>query len=158
MTRFLIVGLISVLASPAVADTLVDAMFRPGTDCYARTYDTAHLVAHPDQQVTEMAIGPWGARFDGDRFLLLVNVRVRGESDVLSGLGYCTYGDTLDCDMEGDAGTFWVERQGDSLMLRPVGRGMNFETATDFVTLAADTGDDRAFRLDPVGPGLCPMP
>jgi hypothetical protein len=148
--------LLCLFTSAASAQTIPQDYFESGLDCYGRTYSADHLAAHPDQQVAAMSIGVWDTRYDGDRFLLLVNVRLRDSRDVLTGLGYCAVGPVLDCLLEGDAGRFTVTPQDDSLLVQPTGDGMHFEAAVDFVTLSATTGDDRAFRLDPLPPGQCP--
>lgn len=156
MTSTALAALLSLLPAALAAQGLVDSHFQPGTDCYRRWYDAAHLAAHPDQRVTEIAVGPWENRFDNGQMILIVEVHLRGDRQTYSGAAYCETGKALACRMEGDAGGLTIEADGLSILLRVAEGGMHFEGPSDFVEISGTTGDDRLFRLDPVGPGLCP--
>ncbi len=151
-------ALITALALPAAAQSLRETMLTDAPFCFARTYDKAHLAAHPDQTVTAFRIGPHPEVPQNvtDGMVLLLQVERRGSDEVLTGAGYCTVGKMADCGMEGDAGSFTIEpRDGDSLLLRVGPYGITFEGPRDFVTLQGNRGDDREFLLYRADPALC---
>ena len=57
-----------VITSPALAQSPLDRIFETGSDCYLRSYSRDHLAKHPDQLVTEIAIGPTASVGLGDRY------------------------------------------------------------------------------------------
>jgi hypothetical protein len=147
--RLAVVSLCCVTAFPAQAD-----MILPG-QCYLRQYSRDHLVQHPDQRVTQIAVGPEGGTGDP---ILRVAVMLRGDREVYSGAAYCTrWGRKMDCAMEGDMGAFTLEPAKDGAVRLSVGSpGMSFEGTAGFIDLAADRGDDRVFLIPPVPADACP--
>lgn len=140
------------LASPTSAQSVQDMVFAPDGPCYSRTYDDAHLAAHPDQQVSLIVVRADTADMEldtTDDLLVLVDVLTRKSDSPYSGIGICTAAkSSLTCLMEGDAGGFTLTEQDGRLRLDVGPNGMSFEGATDFLTLEPDQGDDRVFLLD----------
>src|SRR5262245_10840682 len=61
--------------------------------CYARTYDAAHLKAHPKQKITSVVLS---IKFDGlpkeeklDPYSFGIAVKMRGRTKTLGGYGNC---------------------------------------------------------------------
>lgn len=143
-------------ATPVLAQSTVDRVFGPGAPCFSRTYDAAHMDAHPAQQVTMIVISADTedmAHDTTDDRLLLVDVITRDHKVPYSGIGYCAATSTgLACLLEGDAGRFTLTGQDGRLRLDVGKDGLIFEGETDFLTLQGDQGDDRVFLLDA---GIC---
>ncbi len=154
--RHFVIACSVLFATPLLAQSTVDRVFGPDAPCFSRTYDAAHLDAHPAQQVTMIVIRADTedmAHDATDDRLLLVDVITRDHTFPYSGIGYCAATSTgLECLLEGDAGRFTLTQQDGRLRL-DVGRdGLIFEGETDFLTLQGDQGDDRVFLLDA---GIC---
>lgn len=153
----------ALLAGPAGAEgrvgALSGALFPSDASCYLRQYSAAHLAAHPDQRVTQIALGPWGPEWGNRRDLVLtVAIYLTGNPQRYSGVAYCRdAGPYLRCRMEGDAGSFALEAAtGGALRMTLTGDGIGFEGPRDFVALSARTGDDRVFLIPPVPADACP--
>lgn len=146
----------AVAGTPLLAQTAQDMVFAPDPPCYSRSYDKAHLAAHPDQQVTLMVVRADTedmALDNTDQLLVLVDVLTRSGTSPYSGIGYCTPGKQgLSCLMEGDAGGFTLDAQDARLLLSVGENGLSFEGDADFLALEHDSGDDRSFLLDA---GIC---
>ncbi|MEZ5798491.1 MAG: hypothetical protein R3D63_14080 [Paracoccaceae bacterium] len=131
-------------------------IFPTDQSCYRRQYDRAHLASHPDQRVTEIAVGAVAR----DARVVVVNLSLmrRGDREVYLASAYCESRlDHLSCLMEGDAGAFDLSpAKGGKLLLTVATRGMAFEGARDFVEISGLTGDDRSFLLAGAAPGACP--
>jgi hypothetical protein len=143
----------------ALSGGLSGALFPSDASCYLRQYSAAHLAAHPDQRVTQIALGPWGPAWGKDRDLVLtVAVYLTGDAERYSGAAWCRdAGPYLHCRMEGDAGSFALEAAaGRALRMTLTGDGIGFEGPRDFVELSARTGDDRVFLIPPVPADACP--
>jgi hypothetical protein len=139
----------------AAAKSPMEAMF-PGPDsCYARSYSPDHLVKHPAQRVTDMAIRPDFST--PDPFLpVLLTLDLRGvPGGSFEAFAACANeADHLYCAMEGDAGGFVISpAKGGAILIRVSSLGMTFENATGFATLDHASGDDRSFLLPPQ---ICP--
>jgi hypothetical protein len=125
--------------------------------CYARTYDTAHLAAHPQQTVTNFFVGAagpeWRSTETAGHFAVSFGFRITGRGDLYSGAGMCApNGEALSCDVEGDGGAFTIARNGDGLRITL--RRLEVEGARDFSPdLAA--GDNRVMLLSPAEAGAC---
>jgi hypothetical protein len=125
--------------------------------CYARTYDTAHLAAHPQQTVTSFFVGAAGAEWRSTEtpghFTVAFGFRITGHADLYSGIGICApNGDALACDVEGDGGQFVIARNGDRL--RVTLQRLEVEGAHDFSPdLAA--ADNRVMLLSPDQASAC---
>ena len=131
-------------------------VFAPDGPCFSRTYDAAHLAAHPDQQVSLIVVRADTADMALDTtedLLVLVDVLTRTSDSPYSGIGICNPGSSgLSCLMEGDAGGFTLTEQDGRLRLEVGPNGLSFEGEADFLTLEPDQGDDRVFLLDA---GIC---
>lgn len=149
MRRFLL----SVLALIPAAVQAQD----PG-QCWRRLYDNAHLAAHPDQMVTEIAFGPSATllRDAAGHLVYNLEVRLRGQDWPAFALAYCAGAGAMDCALEGDAGVFTVEPDGRSILIRVGEYGLWLEGPGGMFELSAVRGDDRLFRLDPVEAAGCP--
>ncbi|NJS39640.1 MAG: hypothetical protein HC783_12200 [Rhodobacteraceae bacterium] len=149
--------LILLAAAPLAADSPREVLFPSDAVCYARAYSAQHLADHPVQRVSPIALRPEGAKVEDPAMLVWVTISFRDRPDeALEALAYCQVQDStrLGCIMEGDAGAFTIAAGKKGSALVSVEKaGMAFETATGFVTLRADAGDDRSFLLQP---GPCP--
>ena len=140
------------LAGPTCAQSVQDLVFTPDGPCFSRTYDDAHLAAHPDQQVSLIVVRADTEDMEldtTDDLLVLVDVLTRTSDRPYSGIGICNPGNSgLSCLMEGDAGGFSLSEQDGRLRLEVGPNGLSFEGDADFLTLEPDQGDDRVFLLD----------
>lgn len=148
---------LSLLATPALAQSPRAAMFPSDASCYLRHYDKAHLAKHPAQRVREIAIGPMTGNFESDVLILKVMVWIDGHDGYYTGVASCeNTGGSLSCQLEGDAGWFTLTPRRQGAILMKLGRdGIGFE-GRDFVTLSGSSGDDREFLLPPVAADSCP--
>lgn len=119
-----IVVFLSVLGAcgPTQAQSLYQTLARNGA-CFARSYDQAHLRAHPDQTVTHFFIGDpgpdWAETQSPAHYNLVFGFQVLGGADTYSGVAICEpRGARAACDIEGDGGSFTVERSGAGLRIR----------------------------------------
>lgn len=149
--------------------------------CYARTYDEAHMKAHPKQKVTGIALAyvpekmfpeieepqkMWDQYADYPAFSAILAVTMKGKEGFLLGGAYCRTGSSkmLECGIEGDGGTFTVLLQDDGRVklvnndqggftVTEPGRGME-EEGGEYVTI--DPKDDHdAFLMAAQTGGLC---
>lgn len=137
-----------VFSVPVYAKSLQDQLFPTATSCYARSYSAEHLVRHPMQQVTRIALAPAPEPEGG--LVLQVSIELRGEAELFSGIAYCeaSGSNALSCGMEGDAGGFVLTPARKGAVLLGVGRnGVGFEGLSGFVHLDGISGDDREFLL-----------
>lgn len=148
---------LTLLATPALAESPRAEMFPSDASCYLRHYDKAHLAKHPQQQVREIALGPQTGSFESDVLSLTVALSLRGVPEIYSGTAYCeNTGGSLSCQMEGDAGWFTLTPRKKGTVLLKVGKdGLGFE-GSNFITISGTTGDDREFLLPPVPADSCP--
>ena len=132
-------------------------LFPSDAACYLRYYDDAHMAAHPQQQVVQMAIGPDAAQTTVAALALRLQLVARGSADFYTGVAYCTEnGAALECGVEGDGGSFVLDRAGARLQLT-VGRGgVYVEGASGVLEISGTTGDDRVFLLPAVPADSCP--
>jgi hypothetical protein len=102
---------LSLIATPALAESPGKRMFPSDASCYLRQYSKAHLAENPRQFVTQIAIGPVAAQWGDPQLLVLtLVVELRGSRDRFGGTAYCeAEGARLSCGMEGDAGSFHLE-------------------------------------------------
>ncbi len=153
------VCILAACAMPLVvaAQGLRGDLFPSDGACYLRYYNDAHMAAHPQQRVVQIAIGPDAAQTTVQALALRVQVIVRGRDDIYAGLAYCTdAGTALECGIEGDGGSFKLQNVGGRLQL-VVGRGgIYLEGATTVLEISGSTGDDRVFRLPAVPADSCP--
>lgn len=145
------------LATPALAESPRDALFPSDASCYLRHYTGAHLAKHPNQLVTDIAIGPEPGSFEADVLVVRMQVSLRDHPEILQTAAYCeNTGGTLSCGLEGDGGWFQMERtpKGARVM---VGRdGLFFEGARGFVHIGGGDSDDDVFLMPPVPADSCP--
>ncbi len=146
--------------------------------CFGRTYDAAHLRAHPKQRVTSFHLFrdfspdtttenvPQTAaelrETDGENGNIRIDVyvRFRDRTGVYSNGMFCGRSDKgVYCAVECDGGSFDVERQGASLLLRNNGfvvtGGCGSDDEKEKSVFLEPGADDRAFRLDPKPPAEC---
>jgi hypothetical protein len=138
--------------------------------CWERTYDAAHLAAHPRQQVKRIRLihspGDW-LREDG-RLGVDLQVNVRGPRTGPNAMDYSVFGfcrssrGGLSCRPEWNAGAWRIERgQGGSLVVRnessiafnPDGYAAE-EVSENAVRIRAEP-DDKAWRLFRANDAAC---
>lgn len=143
-------------AEAAAPPSLQQDLSRGGA-CYARTYDAAHLAAHPQQTVMTFFVGAagpeWAPTETPRHSTVSFGFRIVGHSDLYSGVGNCAAnGDALACDVEGDGGQFSIARNGDGLRITL--QRLEVEGAHDFSPdLAA--ADNRVMLLSPADASAC---
>ena len=157
MRRFLLLPLV-LAATPALAKSPRDAMFPADQGCYLRHYSAAHLASHPDQLVTEIALGPDAKGTDARYLTLRLGVSLRGTSDYFLSYAYCeNTGGALSCHLEGDAGWFTLEPAAKGGLLMTTGRGgIGFEGAQGMFQIGGSASDDQSFLIPPVSADSCP--
>ncbi|WP_421726431.1 hypothetical protein [Bauldia sp.] len=146
------VGLSLVIALPAsaaVADSFYARYLAP--PCYTRTYDAAHLAAHPQQRVTSFYVvdsGPGNAASVQD-FVVSFGFTVKDSGDVYASAASCqAVPQGVQCWVDGDGGTFTLEGNGGGLRVR-VGDHLTVEGATSFSPDLGQGGDDKVILLYP---------
>jgi hypothetical protein len=146
-----------VFALPALAQGLRGDLFPSDGACYLRFYGDAHMASHPDQRVTEIAIGPDAAQTTVAALAVRLQVQTRDSDDFYTGIAYCTdAGSRLECGIEGDSGGFTLQLRADALQLNVGDGGIFLEGPSDVLAISGTTGDDRTFRLPPVPADSCP--
>lgn len=147
---------LSLLPLPLLAQTGAVAMFPPQAACFQRHYDAAHLAKHPQQQVVDIALTPAEGQIVSTSLVVDIAVTLR-DGERYIGSAYCEpQAAGLSCGMEGDAGAFGLGlRNGGALLLTVSPLGMSFENDQGFLTLSGDSGDDRAFLMQPVAATDC---
>jgi hypothetical protein len=157
MMRGMLAGMFMVLGLPALAQGLRGDLFPTDAACYLRYYDDAHLAAHPQQRVRQIAIGPDPAQTTVAGLALRLHVQLREDAEFYTATAYCTEGPAgLDCGIEGDGGGFALDRSGRGLQLTVKRAGMILEGSTRFQEISGTQGDDRVFRLPTVPADSCP--
>lgn len=147
---------LTLLATPALADSPRDEMFPSDGSCYLRHYDRAHLAAHPGQNIAEIAIGPLSGAFDARELILNVRITLRGSGNMYSGAAYCeNTGGSLSCHLEGDAGWFTLTPRPGGAVRLDVGKGGIVFEGRDFLYISGTMGDDRQFLMPPVPADSC---
>jgi hypothetical protein len=152
------------MAAPAFARPLEDELPVHSAACWQRTYDAAHLKAHPKQKVARIRLAHTGGEADGTLYLALdINLRKRanyGAFDYVLG-GYCKPdGAALTCVPEWDAGSFTIEKGPKQTLLvrnhHMVVNPSNYDSE-DIADNAVDLSrtDDAVWLLKPVYPENC---
>lgn len=147
--------------TPALFDTHF-ANVQGGTPCYARTYDEAHLKAHPKQTVKAVELemertNPDGTVNTAQNFELGFGVQVTRSSEWYVGLAICKdSGGAIDCFLEGDGGRFQLTADKDGALKIATGDyGIVLEGSKDVVELSGTEGDDKVFLVAPAERSVC---
>lgn len=145
-------------ALPLAAQSPRDAMFPTDASCYLRQYSRQHMADHPDQLVTQIAVGPEQGAFEADVLILKVAVYLRGSDERFLASAYCdNTGGTLSCGLEGDGGWFQMKPAKGGAVMLMVGRDpLGFEGARGFVTFGGGVSDDERFLIPRVPADACP--
>jgi hypothetical protein len=157
MVTRVVLGLVTLMSGPAMAQLTGDAIFLQGDACYRRAYTTAHLAAHPVQRVAAISLSP-EEDFGTDNVLALrITIALREQSQPYTGVAYCMdAGKDLTCAVEGDGGGFTLTLRDDGLLLTVGREGIGLEGARDFLSISGTGGDDRAFLLRRTATRRCP--
>jgi len=156
-------------SSAGAADDLYTRYFagvNGGRPCYARSYDEAHLKAHPKQQVRRIAVDfdvnersdpatkNSGADFQaGVSFMLKRSPEWYGQA-----LACKTAGDRFECYLEADGGAFTLIPRGEALRLEITGgkdSDIHAEGEKDFGSFGGPGSDDRVFILPRTDRKIC---
>jgi len=158
---------------PAVATggtTLFDTTFaKLGSPCFERTYDAAHLKAHPHQTVSGISLEYSATNDDGtpnkpDAFELSLSFHLKPADGWFSGPATCkTVGDHFACALDGDEGQFTVTPQAGALKFTVVNRGgtdskedqIHLEGGDSSASFGKPSGDDLVFVLPKVASSVC---
>lgn len=154
----LLTAVLILAALPAQAESPRRAMFPSDGSCYLRQYSRDHLAKHPDQLVTQIAIGPANGQAEADVLILHVAVYVRGSDEQYRGNAWCeNTGGSLSCNLEGDGGWFSLSPGNKGALDMKVGRApLGFEGSSGFITFGADASDDDSFVIPKVPADACP--
>lgn len=156
LARRLILAL-TLLATPALGQSPRQTMFPSDASCYLRHYDRAHLASHPQQRVSEIAIGPLSGSFESDVLSLSVQISLRDVDQIFTGTARCeNTGGSLSCEMDGKAGWFTLTPRAKGAVRLDVGRGGLVLQDRGFIYVSGELGDDRQFLLPPVPADSCP--
>ncbi len=161
------------MAATARADAIYDRYFAKapgGTACYARTYDGAHLKAHPRQKVTDMEVDFDIRDGDIDRpnsekyFEIGVGFKLKSKpKEWASSAAYCkTAAGFFDSYLDGGGGTFRLTPQSTGLKFDVVegadsSGALSVDNGDDFPSFGAPGSDDRAFVLPPADSKACDL-
>lgn len=139
--------------------TFFDAVFanaQGGTPCYGRTYDDAHLKAHPEQKVRRIEIDMDKTNANdrvntAENFELGMAIMTTKSSEWYGNAAFCKAADqSAECFLDGDGGKFKLTAADDGAVRLETGDyGIGFEGEKDFVEFSGSSGDDRVFLLKP---------
>jgi hypothetical protein len=106
ITALIVSGLTGAAANPLESELAAAA-----NTCWERSYDAAHLKAHPRQQVTKIRLAT-EVQDDGAIVAQLgFNLRKRTGAHDYAAFGYCkAKGQGIACPSEWDAGTFLISK------------------------------------------------
>lgn len=167
-----LIGLTAAAAEEPRNDAL-HALLTPSAGnkaCYARSYNAAHLRAHPRQRVTAMkfllvveAYDPPSSKVDRpeDRFYytFAMSVMRRGDKRVLTTGGGCSSGEAILCAVDCDGGSVALDKMppAGSLIVRLNEHGIRmFHDCDGEEGVLVNAGaDDKVFRLDKVAAEAC---
>ena len=155
----------------ARADDLYSKYFsgvNGGKPCYARTYDAAHLKAHPKQTVRSIEVDfdqSWredeGGKNTAGDFQAGMSFMLKRSEERYGQELYCKVaGDHFDCYLDADGGTIRLTPAGDGLKLQVTGGGggtdqIAVEGSKDFGEFGGPGSDDRVFILPRADRKLC---
>lgn len=152
------------LPNVALANELQDSLAKAGYSCWARTYDEAHLKAHPKQLIANIRLSP-KVQPDG-AIAITLGFKIRGKAGGGGRFGYNAFafckpnGAELKCVPEWAAGYFSV-KTGPRNKLSVTNHGLvvnpsNYDSE-DIADEAIDLGkaDDKVWVLSSVYPENC---
>lgn len=153
--RSLSVGLFFLLCGATAAqESFYQRHFAP--PCYTRSYDEAHLAAHPRQRVTGFYMtsnGPDG--LDSQSFIVDFGFTVKGKAFPFYSSAACdSIPDAAQCWVDGDGGTFTLQGIDGGLEIR-IGDSLVVEGRTDFSPDLGQGGDDKIIRVFASPPAAC---
>ncbi len=146
--------------------------------CFLRSYDRAHMVAHPKQKVTALAFAytptmtsegeeypMWDQWSEEPAFTAKMAVTFKGEKRTAFGSAYCQSASdpaVLNCGIEGDGGSFTLTARADGKIRldNPDGFTVSYppktdDDADDGTALVNPKDDQAAFLLSAAKGGLC---
>jgi len=138
--------------------------------CYVRSYDAAHLRAHPQQRITAMKFllgvsaydpKPADAKGPSDLFYYTFSMSVarRGDKRLLHTSGDCLVNDEISCVVDCDGGGLALDKlsPAGSLVIRlhKDGIRMFHDCDEEQGVLVKPGADDKVFRLDKTANNAC---
>ncbi len=149
--RFGLGATLGALLVPTVAlGNAIDTFFVGKAECYARSYDKAHLASHPDQRVTDIWLGVGGFQDPAGDATLDFGFRLR-QGSAYSAAAICT---GMVCRIEGDGGSFTLSASGESVRI-DIGSFLVLEGEEDFSGDLA-ISDDTVFVVHRAAASACP--
>lgn len=136
------------------------ASAEPLNGCFSRTYDAAHLAAHPGQTVSAMKLKLKPRQMDdGYNFGAELRFGFREDKRAFFAVGICkdTAG-TLTCSLDQDAGQLTVQPAEGGVSLSPISdvrADSESGDESEYVTVKAANAEDRDFRLRSVAASEC---
>jgi hypothetical protein len=169
-------GIAALSATPEASDfAALNALLpaQPGNKaCYVRSYDAAHLRAHPHQRIIAMSfllsVGtydpkPEKAERPEDRFYYMFSMSVtrRDDKRLLRTSGDCLVNDEISCVVDCDGGGLLLDKMppAGSMIVRLKDDGIRmFHDCDDEQGVLVQSGtDDKVFRLDKTANDACQM-
>ena len=165
---------------PRTSPPVVGFLDAAKPQCWARSYDAAHMTAHPKQKVTAIAVSyvvektypeqpdpvpMWDPYSAAPAFSAILAVTMKGHTKTLLAGIYCTQSEDpnrLDCGVEGDGGSFTLTKRPDGKVRLDTPGGLavgDGEATDDSPSKVADIvraqDDQEAFLLVEAKGGLC---
>jgi hypothetical protein len=138
--------------------------------CYVRSYDNAHLRAHPRQRITAMKFLLGVMEYDPRKpnakglddlvyYTFALSVSRRGDKRLLHASGDCFGGDAISCVVDCDGGGVALDKMPPAstliVRLKDDGIRMLHDCDDEQGVLVTAGVDDKLFRLDKVGIEAC---
>ena len=138
--------------------------------CYARSYDAAHLRAHPRQRITAMKVlltvqaydpKPADAKTPQDLvyYPFAMSLARRGDKRLLQTSGDCMSGENISCVVDCDGGSVTLDKmpRASALIVRISEYGVRmFHDCDEEEGVTVEPGaDDKVFRLEKAELGFC---
>ncbi len=157
--------------APGVAALMTLLAPQPGNKaCYVRSYDAAHLRAHPKQRITAMKFLLSVEAYDPKpaaaakleelyHYTFSMSVARRGDKRLLRTSGGCSGGDAILCAVDCDGGSVTLDKMppANSLIVRLNDHGIQmFHDCDGAPAVLVKAGeDDKVFRLNKAANNAC---
>lgn len=165
-------ALIFIQSAPTTAQEapLEDYFFSFAT-CYGRSYSVEHLKRHPNQNVVEIAIShfphaqellglesPWQPYPETPNIALKLDVLMKDEEKIWQTDAICSQAnDRLRCQLECDAGHFFLQSHKNESLLITDGSDLHFNSCDTGSRILKREPDDKSFRLNPIPLSHCAL-
>lgn len=153
---------VAAAGAPTLAQAPFTALFGAAGEgaCYTRSYDAAHLAAHPRQRVTSIAIAyrpitQMKQKSTPQRFEVGLGLRVKGDGELYSRVAYCQpAGAGFSCGLESDGGQITLTTNGARGLRLTTGR-ISIEGNRRFIEVGGAQSDDSTFMMQSAPDSAC---